>query len=122
GSAIRTIIVADTVMSLDNVLAVAGAAHGNFILVILGLLISVPIIIWGSRLFIKLADRFPIIIYLGGAVLAWTSAKMITDEKLLQQWMDEPLLKWGIIVLIVAGVLAAGSMKNRKSAATEDAA
>ncbi|MGB0089068.1 MAG: TerC family protein, partial [Planifilum fulgidum] len=58
----------------------------------------------------------------GGGVLAWTSAKMITDEKLLQQWMDEPLLKWGIIILIVAGVLAAGTMKNRKAAATEDAA
>lgn len=121
-TAIRTIIIADTVMSLDNVLAVAGAAHGNFILVVLGLLISVPIIIWGSRLFIKLADRFPFIIYLGGGVLAWTAAKMITDEKLLQPWMDEPLLKWGIIVLIVAGVLAAGTMKNRKTAATEDAA
>ena len=122
GAAIRTIIIADTVMSLDNVLAVAGAAHGNFILVVLGLLISVPIIIWGSRLFIKLADRFPLIIYLGGGVLAWTAAKMITDEKLLQSWMDEPLLKWGIIVLIVAGVLAVGTLKNRKTAATEDAA
>lgn len=122
GAAIRTIIIADTVMSLDNVLAVAGAAHGNFILVVLGLLISVPIIIWGSRLFIKLADRFPLIIYLGGGVLAWTAAKMITDEKLLQSWMDEPLLKWGIIVLIVAGVLTLGTLKNRKTAATEDAA
>ncbi len=122
GAAIRTIIIADTVMSLDNVLAVAGAAHGNFILVVLGLLISVPVIIWGSRLFIKLADRFPLIIYLGGGVLAWTAAKMITDEKLLQSWMDEPLLKWGIIVLIVAGVLTLGTLKNRKTAATEDAA
>lgn len=122
GAAIRTIIIADTVMSLDNVLAVAGAAHGNFILVVLGLLISVPIIIWGSRLFIKLADRFPLIIYLGGGVLAWTATKMITDEKLLQSWMDEPLLKWGIIVLIVAGVLTLGTLKNRKTAATEDAA
>lgn len=122
GAAIRTIIIADTVMSLDNVLAVAGAAHGNFILVVLGLLISVPIIIWGSRLFIKLADRFPLIIYLGGGVLAWTAAKMITDEKLLQSWMDEPLLKWGITVLIVAGVLTLGTLKNRKTAATEDAA
>ena len=81
-----------------------------------------PIIIWGSRLFIKLADRFPLIIYLGGGVLAWTAAKMITDEKLLQSWMDEPLLKWGIIVLIVAGVLTLGTLKNRKTAATEDAA
>lgn len=121
-SAIRTIIIADTVMSLDNVLAIAGAAHGHFFLVIMGLLISVPIIVWGSSLFIKLADRFPIIIYLGGGVLAWTAAKMITDEKLLQSWMDEPLLKWGIIVLIIAGILAAGTMKNRKTAATEDAA
>jgi len=114
--AIRTIVVADTVMSLDNVLAVAGAAYGNFILVVLGLLISVPIIVWGSKLFIKLSDRFPSIIYLGGGVLAWTAAKMITEEQLLQPWMDEPLLKWGMIILIVAGVLAAGSMKNRKTA------
>lgn len=118
--AIRTIIVADTVMSLDNILAIAGAAYGNILLVVMGLLISVPIIVWGSKLFIKLADRFPFIIYLGGGVLAWTAAKMITEEQLLHQWMDEPLLKWGIIILIVAGVLAAGSMKNRKTA--EDAA
>ncbi|KLR75335.1 membrane protein, partial [Geobacillus sp. T6] len=74
--AIRTIIIADALMGLDNVLAVAGAAHGSFLLVILGLLISVPIMVWGSTLILKWIERFPIVITIGAGVLAWTAAKM----------------------------------------------
>ncbi|GAV12700.1 TerC family protein [Paenibacillus sp. chi10] len=114
-AAIKTIIIADTVMGLDNVLAVAGAAHGDFILVVLGLLISVPIVVWGSTLIIKWVERFPIIIYIGAGVLAWTAAKMIVDEPMVKGFFTEnPFLKWGLIVVIIGGVLAAGRMKKQK--------
>jgi YjbE family integral membrane protein len=78
--AMGTIVVADAMMGLDNVLAVAGAAHGSYLLVVLGLLISIPIVVWGSRLVLQLIDRFPAIVYIGATVLAFTAAKMITDE------------------------------------------
>ena len=66
----KTIVIADAVMGLDNVLAVAGAAHGSFLLVVIGLLISIPIVIWGSTLILKWVERYPAIVYLGAAVLA----------------------------------------------------
>ncbi len=74
-SAIKTIIIADALMGIDNVLAVAGAAHGNFSLVIIGLLVSIPVVVWGSTLILKWVDRYPIIITIGAAVLAYTAAK-----------------------------------------------
>src|SRR6185436_19882237 len=85
-AAMRTIVVADAVMGLDNVLAVAGAAHGSALLVMVGLAISVPIVVWGSTLILHWIERFPSLLYLGGAVLAWTAAKMIADEPLYQEW------------------------------------
>src|SRR4029077_19581533 len=75
-AAMQTIVVADAVMGLDNVLAVAGAASGSSLLVVCGLVISIPIVIWGSTMILKWIERFPSIIYVGGAVLAWTAAKM----------------------------------------------
>ncbi|NGP60963.1 TerC family protein [Paenibacillus thiaminolyticus] len=114
-AAVKTIIIADTVMGLDNVLAVAGAAHGDFILVVMGLLISVPIVVWGSTLILKWVERFPIIIYIGSGVLAWTAAKMITDEPLVKGFFTgNPVLKWGLVIAIVAGVLVMGRMKKQK--------
>ncbi|UJF31622.1 TerC family protein [Paenibacillus hexagrammi] len=108
-AAIRTIIVADAVMGLDNVIAVAGAAHGEFALVVIGLLVSVPIVVWGSTLFIAWMDKFPWIIYIGSAVLALTAGKMITGESFLAPFFHEsPLSKWMLIALLIAGVLAAG--------------
>ena len=80
----RTIVIADAVMGLDNVLAVAGAAHGSVLLVMAGLAISMPIVVWGSTLILHWIERFPALLYLGGAVLAWTAAKMIADEPLLE--------------------------------------
>lgn len=113
-AAVKTIIIADTVMGLDNVLAVAGAAHGSFLLVVLGLLISVPIVVWGSTLILKWVERYPAIIYIGSAVLAWTATKMIVDEPFLKGFfVENPLLKWGFTIAIVAGVLVFGKMKNQ---------
>ena len=74
-------------MGVDNVLAIGGAAHGSVLLIVLGLAISVPIIVWGSQLVIRLVDRYPVIILLGGAVLAWTAYKMIVAEPLLKDWL-----------------------------------
>jgi len=114
-SAIRTIIIADAVMGLDNVLAVAGAAHGSFMLVIMGLIISVPIIVWGSTLFIKLIDRFPWIVYVGSGVIAWTAIKMIVDEPFVRPFFEaNSLLKWATEIVVVVGVLLAGKVKKAR--------
>ena len=101
-AAVRTIVVADAMMGLENVLAVAGAAHGSVLLVVLGLLISIPIIVGGSAMLLRLLERFPQLIYIGGAVLAWTAAKMIVSEPLF----GEALELWPAAVpLIYAGAL-----------------
>jgi YjbE family integral membrane protein len=115
-AAIRTIIIADALMGLDNVLAVAGAAHGNFLLVVLGLIISVPIMVWGSTLFIKLIDRFPIIITIGAAILAWTASKMIVAEPFLGSVFSNGFVKYGFELIVVAAVVGIGYMKQKKAA------
>jgi len=117
--AMKTIIVADALMGVDNVLGVAGAAHGSFDLVIIGLLVSVPIVVFGSSVVLKLVERFPIIIHLGAAVLAFTAAKMIVNEPLLDAVFDssEPLniaARWATYTAAVVGVLAAGWWATRR--------
>ena len=86
--AMKTIIVADALMGVDNVLGVAGAANGDFTLVVIGLLISIPIVVFGSKLVLRLVERFPVIIQLGAAVLAFTAAQMVINEKLLDPVFD----------------------------------
>lgn len=114
-SAIGTIVIADAVMGLDNVLAVAGAAHGSFLLVVLGLLISVPIVVWGSTIFVGLVERYSFITYIGAGVIAWTGVKMINHEPLLKGYfINNPTLEYGMAVLAVLGVLLLGKMKRRK--------
>ena len=115
GEAMKTIIIADALMGLDNVLAVAGAARGNFLLVILGLLISIPIVVWGSTLILKWVDRFPLIVYLGAGVLAWTAAHMMLHEPLLEPFVMGRLLIQAIAYAgIVGGVLLAGLIAARR--------
>ncbi len=114
-SAIRTIVVADMVMGLDNVLAVAGAAQGSYLLVILGLLISIPIVVWGSTVVLKWIERFPAIIYFGSGVLAWTSAKMVMSEPLLKDAFDDNLPAAVLMYLVViGGVLWFGFRSNHR--------
>ena len=106
-AALKTIIVADALMGVDNVLGVAGAANGSFLLVVLGLLISVPIMVWGSTLVLKWVDKYPSIITIGSGVLIWTATQMILDEKLLapylpaHTWFDE--LSGAILTLVMLG-------------------
>ncbi|MGI6092912.1 MAG: TerC family protein [Veillonellaceae bacterium] len=114
-AAIQTIVIADGVMGLDNVMGVAGVAHGNITLVIIGMLITVPIIVWGSTMFIRLIERFPIIIYIGGAILAWTAGRMITGDPLLKTYFT-PILALAVDIIVVAAVMGAAIMKKRQHA------
>jgi len=105
--ALRTIVVADAIMGIDNVLGIGGVAAGSILLIVLGLAISVPIIVWGSHLVIRLVDRFPSIILLGGAVLAWTAYSMIVREPLLAPWLaDHTAAKLVIAILAFSIALA----------------
>jgi YjbE family integral membrane protein len=113
-AAMRTIVIADAVMGLDNVLAVAGAAHGSYLLVVTGLVISVPIVVWGSTLVLKVVDRFPSVVYVGAGVLVWTAVKMIDAEPWLKPWFEAtPALAW-LTYLAIPCVLWAGFLKNHR--------
>ncbi|WP_108670975.1 TerC family protein [Peribacillus acanthi] len=83
--AIKTIVIADIIMSLDNVVAVAGVAHGDIILIIIGLLISIPLIIWGSSFLMYIMDKFPIIIIIGAALLGYTAGEMMLKDQAVGQ-------------------------------------
>ncbi len=115
--AMKTIVIADAVMGLDNVLAVAGASHGSYVLVVFGLLISIPVVVWGSTQILKLVERYPSVTYLGAGVLAWTAAKMMTSEPLSREWLasQSPALEYLIQVAVVLGVLSGGFIKSRRA-------
>ncbi len=99
--ALRTIIVADAVMGVDNALAIGGMADGNVVLIVLGLAISVPIVVWGSQLVIWLVDRFPSIVLLGAVLLGWTAYSMLLREPLLHEWFaHHPEAGFGIAIMI----------------------
>ncbi|WP_233146306.1 TerC family protein [Pigmentiphaga sp. NML080357] len=110
-AAIKTIVIADAVMGVDNVLAVAGAAHGSFLLVVLGLLISVPIMVWGSRIILRLMERYPVIIYIGAGVLVVTAVKMVTGEPLVKPWFEaNAWVPWVLYPLALAAILGGSRM------------
>ena len=125
-AAIKTIIVADLVMSVDNVIAIAGAAQNSgdhaFLLVVLGLLISIPIIVWGSQLVIKLMERFPLIITAGGMLLGWIAGGMLVTDPVFantEKWLwmfkiaQTDVIKYGasiagaLLVLIIGKAIVA---------------
>lgn len=115
--AMKTIVIADALMGVDNVLGVAGAAKGSFDLVVIGLLISVPIVVFGSTLVLKLVDRFPIIMYLGAGVLAYTAAHMIVAEPLLDDVFDPNLaIRVAVHAVLIVGVLAGGWWATQRAA------
>lgn len=134
-AAIKTIIVADLVMSVDNVIAIAGAAQSSgehqLLLVVLGLLISIPIIVWGSQLVIKLMERFPIIIVAGGMLLGWIAGGMLVTDPVFANtekwdWMVKlphtDMLKYGASVFGALLVLALGKyIASRRPAPKADA-
>lgn len=120
-AAIRTILIADLVMSLDNVIAVAGAAKGNLTLLILGLGISIPLVIFGSTLLLKVMGRFPVIITVGAGLLGWVAGDMATTDPLVKDWVSTNAA-WlhelaevigAVLVVIVGKWLAAEAMLKR---------
>lgn len=114
-SAMRTIIVADALMGLDNVLAIAGASKGHMLLVIIGLAISVPLVVWGSTLILRLIERFPIVVYIGAAAIAWTSARMIAHDHWLSPWFDaHAWTRYALDALLVVGICLAGWLMQRR--------
>ena len=108
-SAVRTILIADLVMSLDNVIAVAAAAKGSMLLLVLGLLISIPLVIFGSTLMIKLMERFPIIVILGAALICWVGGETILGDRSLEAvvaangWLHYVGPLAGAVFVIVVG-------------------
>jgi len=120
--AVRTIVIADLVMSLDNVVAIAGAAHNDILLIIIGLAVSIPLIVWGSQLLMKLMHRFPIIIILGAALLGYTSGEMITEDPIMSGWVDDlgvPYLQVIISLVLAVAVMVLGMCLRRAGNASK---
>lgn len=107
--AVKTIVVADVMMGLDNVLAIAGAAQGNIILIVIGLLISVPLMVFGSQLILRVMERFAWLVYVGAGVLALAAANMIFTEEAVREWIAP--VPWLVVlfkVVLVGAVLLLG--------------
>jgi YjbE family integral membrane protein len=123
-AAVKTIVVADLVMSLDNVVGVAAAAKGNVPLLVFGLVISIPLIIFGSAIILKLMTRFPVIITLGAALLGWVAGEMAMSDPAIQHWAEQqhvlhkviPAL--GAVLVVVVGKWL-GSRGRRPEAVTQ---
>ncbi len=114
-SALRTIIVADALMGMDNVLAIAGVSSGHLSLVLIGLFISVPLVVWGSTLILKMIVRFPIIMYLGAGAIAFTAGRMIAHDNWVNGWFDAHI--WAVYamdLLLVAGICGGGWFRQRR--------
>jgi YjbE family integral membrane protein len=109
-SAIKTILIADLVMSLDNVIAVAAAAKGSLVLLVLGLAISIPLVIFGATMLMKVMDRFPIIITIGAGLLGWVSGDMAVTDPVVKAWVDANAawLHWAAPAAGAVFVIAAG--------------
>ncbi|WP_076999266.1 TerC family protein [Variovorax sp. KK3] len=121
-AAIKTIVLADLVMSLDNVVGVAAAAKGNVPLLVFGLVISIPLIIFGSTLILKLMDRFPIIIVLGAALLGWVAGEMAVSDPAIAGWVaDHHFLHTVVPAFGAAAVVALGKWINSRRPPREEA-
>ena len=122
GAAVKTIIIADAAMSLDNVLSIAGAAQGHFLLVAAGLVISIPIVVAGSSLLGKVMDRFPALMYVGAAIIGWTSGKMFLADKALGASITDVFATFGsaghyiLPAVLAVAVCVIGHMKADRQA------
>jgi YjbE family integral membrane protein len=115
-AAIRTILIADLIMSLDNVIAVAAAAKGSMLLLILGLAISIPLVIFGSTLMIKLMDRYPVIVTVGAGLIGWVGGETIVSDTVLHDLVAQyPALHQGAAALGAVLVVLLGKYLSRRS-------
>ena len=110
--AVWVIILADVIMSLDNVLAVAAAAHGDMVLVAFGIGLSIPIVIWGSGLLAWLMGRYEWIVSLGAAILGWVAGEMLVKDPIIHDWIEPwvVILRWGVPVVLAAAVVVIGQL------------
>ena len=116
-AAVRTILIADLVMSLDNVIAVAAAAQGSVVLLVLGLAISIPLVIFGSTLMIKLMERFPVIVLLGAALIGWVGGETIASDAALHDYaVAHPALHYVAAALGAALVVGVGKFWPSRAA------
>jgi YjbE family integral membrane protein len=116
GEAIRTIILADFLMSLDNILAVAGASKGNISLLIFGLMISIPVVIFGSTIISKLMKKWPWLVSLGAGLLGWTAGGMILSDKYFSFLAGIPGLRYLIPGVFAIGIVIVGNILKKKNA------
>lgn len=119
--AVRTILLADLVMSLDNVLGVAAAAHGSKTLLIVGLAISIPLIVFGSAIILKVMDRFPLVIVLGAGLIGWVAGEMLVSDVVIAQYIAEThrhMSELVSAVICAALVIAIGSWLGRRARST----
>lgn len=112
--AITTIIIADGIMGVDNVLGVVGAADGHMTFVAIGMLITVPIIVWGSTLFVDLIERYPIILYVGGAILAWVGAGMMLEDPIVESMLSayQTIISIACVILVVGAAIITNRLKK----------
>ncbi|MEO7067715.1 MAG: TerC family protein [Rhodanobacter sp.] len=121
-AALRTIIVADALMGMDNVLAIAGASKGHLGLVIIGLLVSVPLVVWGSTLILKLISRFPVIMYIGAGAIAVTAGRMIAHDHWIRGWFDaNGWTRYVLDVVLIVGICGTSwwLQRRRRNAALQ---
>jgi len=114
--AVWTIIIADAVMSLDNVVAIAGAANGHVVMIAIGVAISIPIMIFGSKLIVRIMETYRWIAYVGAGILAWTAGEMIMQEAFIVHLLhlDQKAFMYAIIAGLTAFILLIGYLKNSK--------
>lgn len=123
--AVKTIIMADLVMSLDNTLAIAALANGDYLLLILGLVLSVPLIICGSQLLVKVMNKFPVIVYIGAGLIAWTAGEMMVRDQRIGTAILSYIPGWVLPAVITVGVVGVGlwhSYRKPESTVVEDSA
>ena len=118
-AAVRTVIVADLVMSLDNVIGVAAAAKGSLFLLVFGLVISIPLVIAGSQLIMKMIERYPILVMAGGGLLGYVAGEMAVTDKALEGWINDHAhwLHWALPVACIALVIGVAKILQKRAAA-----
>ncbi len=122
-AAVKTIIIADIIMSLDNTLAIAAIAKGDYLLLFIGLALSIPLIIFGSQLLVVVMNRFPIIVYIGAGLIAWTAGEMMIRDQKVGHYFTAYTPEWLIPLAITAAVIALGVWQKKykkKSGTGED--
>lgn len=117
--AVKTIIIADLIMSLDNTLAIAAVAKGDYLLLTLGLALSIPLIIFGSQIIVAIMGRYPVIVYAGAGLIAWTAGEMMQQDRLMASYASVAPA-WLLPVIVTVGVIGLGYWHSRSHKASAE--